>query len=167
MKKILTISLTLLSGWTSAQSIKFVGNPWTSENIRSVRNYAISFAGPTYKTVNMQTSISKSIDKAYYLFSDTSGKTLNIDIKRGLINGNSEVGTPADTVIREVKITGFYPLVLKMYSQSFNQEANAARISKNGKAEPIIRPEGKKKISITFYRSNDQSGVWTLWIKLS
>lgn len=166
MKKLFLVILILSSKILPAQSIVFVGNPWTSTNIGSVRNYAISFAGESYKTVNMQTSISKSIDKAYYQFSDTSGKTLNIDIKRGIINRNPEAGIPGDTVMSEVKITGYYPLLLRMYKQSFNSDVNSEQLAKKGHAEPMIRRKGKSKISTTFFRSNDQSGVWTLWVKI-
>ncbi len=166
MKKLVIIALILLSKVVSAQTSNLlVGNPWNSDNIRSIRNYVISFAGPAYKTVNMQTSISKSIDKAYYLFSDTSGKQLKIDIKRDLLNRNVDRGT-ADTLISEIKISGYYPLLLKMYRQSFNPDVNSEQIIKKGKAEPISRPDGVKKVSITFFRSDEQSGAWTLWIKL-
>lgn len=166
MKKLVVIALILLSKVVSAQSSNLlVGNKWDSDNIRSIRNYVISFAGPAYKTVNMQTSISKSTDKAYYLFSDTSGKKLNIDIKRGLLNRNVDNGT-ADTLISEITITGYYPLLLKIYRQSFDPIVNSEQIIKKGKAEPISRPDGLKKVSIIFYRSDEQSGAWTLWIKL-
>jgi len=166
MKKLIIILTLILSKSLSAQTIQFVGNPWTSDNIKSVKNYVISFAGNAYHTVNMQTEISRSIDKAYYLFADTSGKKLNIDIKRTLINRDPNTGIPADTLIGEVKISGYYPILLKMYRQSYNPDANTERITKDGKAEPISRQTGGKKIVTTFYRSDENSGAWTLWTKM-
>src|ERR1700753_1991695 len=114
MKKLLLIIAVLIAKSALAQNIQFVGNPWRSDNIKSVKNYVISFAGNGYSTVNMQTEVSKSIDKAYFLFSDTSGKKLSIDLQRSLLNRDPNTGIPADTVIGEVKITGYYPLLLKM-----------------------------------------------------
>ena len=166
MKKLLLIVAVLIAKGALAQNIQFVGNPWKSDNIKSVKNYVISFAGNAYTTVNMQTEVSKSIDKAYFLFSDTSGKKLSIDLQRSLLNRDPNTGIPADTVIGEVKITGYYPVLLKMYRQSFNPDANAEVITKAGKADPIRKKDGDKKIEVTFFRSDEVSGAWTLWTKL-
>jgi uncharacterized protein YdeI (BOF family) len=166
MKKIIIIAALILSKSLSAQTIQFVGNPWTSDNIKSVKNYVISFAGNAYHTVNMQTEISRSIDKAYYLFADTSGKKLSIDIKRILINRDPNTGIPIDTLIGEVKITGYYPLLFKIYKQAFNIDANNGQIAKNGKAEPIKKKQGGSKLVTTFYRSDEDSGAWTIWTKI-
>jgi uncharacterized protein YdeI (BOF family) len=166
MKKLIIILAIILTKSLSAQTIQFVANPWNSTNIVSIKNYVITFAGNGYHTVNMQTEISRSIDKAYYLFADTSGKKLNIDIKRTLLNRDPNTGIPADTLIGEVKITGYYPLLFKIYKQSFNADANNEQIAKNGKAEPIKKKQGSIKLVTTFYRSDEDSGAWTIWAKI-
>lgn len=166
MKKLIIIAAIILSKSLSAQTIQLAGSPWSSTNIVSIKDFVIGFSGNQYHTVNMQTEISRSIDKAYYLFADTSGKKLNIDIKRALINRDPNTGIPADTLIGEVKITGYYPLLFKIYKQSFNADVNNEQIAKNGKAEPIKKKQGNFKLETTFYRSDEDSGAWTIWTKI-
>ena len=166
MKKLFLIIFMAAAQIVSAQNVQFVGKAWTEDNITSIKNYVMNFTGSGYHTVNMQTEISRSIDKAFFLFADTSGKKLSIDIQRKLTNRDPNTGIPTDTLISEVKVTGYYPPLLKMYKQYFNADVNTRQIEKSGKADPIKQKTGDQKIEITFFRSDEQSGAWTLWIKM-
>ena len=159
MKKVLLTLIVFSALSASAQTSLYLNTKWSANNLDAIKSYVASNISNQYKLTDQEEIIAAGHNRVFFTFSGSVTKdTLQVEIKRGL-------SKTADTVISAISIIGYYPDVLKLYNHAFSQTLDSAATKKAGKAQPILRTEGDRKSSITFFRENATPNYWNLWIR--
>jgi len=159
MRKVILSFLVLVALNASAQTDLYLNSKWNANNLEAIKNYVTSNISSDYKLTDQQEEIADEHNRAFFSFTGSTTKnTLQVELKRGF-------SKTADTVISAISIIGYYPDVLKLYNHSFSQNLDSTATKKAGKAQPILRTDGGRKSSITFFRENATPGYWNLWIR--